>query len=145
MSRCVLSNSVTQREVFDEQFVIWSFDGCSESSSEQTFADSLASNEWHDSELLGPKHTPCVVELPLIKEEVPCIDYSEKSCEVLGPVKMVHGHPLNVQGTFSNVRHVTMLYRYFEVDSVKDEADVMPELHTIQLIPFYANGECLIQ
>ena len=59
---------------------------------------------------------------------------------------MVHGHPLKVQGMLSNARNiqdVTMLYRFFEADSMKTSGDSVSELHTLQLVPIYTSGMCL--
>ena len=126
-----------QREVFDETYVVWSFDNYHETSMEKSafWKSILESKEWDGDE---QNIKPSVIDLPSLKEEVPFIDHSQDACEVLGPVKTVHGHPIKVQSAVATVQSVTMLYRYF--DLVRNGDDSVTELHSLQLVPFYTSG-----
>jgi hypothetical protein len=137
LSQGIPSPSGCQREVFDENYVVWSFDRYQETSADQSaFWESiLGSKEWSEDE---QDLKPTVVDLPSLKEEVPFIDHSQDACEILGPVKMVHGHPIKVQTATTNVHSVTMLYRYFDV--MRNGGDSVTELHSLQLLPFYTSG-----
>lgn len=95
----------------------------------------LGSKEWSEDE---QDLKPSLLDLPSLKEEVPFIDHSHDACEVLGPVKMVHGHPIKFQPSIVNYHNVTMLYRYFDLK--RNEDDMFPELHSLQLVPFYTAG-----
>ena len=139
MSQGIFSPGSCQREVFDENYVVWSFDRCQETSLDQSafWKSILESKEWSEEEL-----KPSIIDLPALKEEVPFIDHSQEACEVLGPIKMVHGHPIKVQSAIANVQNVTMLYRYFDV--MQNTSDSIVELHSLQLLPFYTAGRFLI-
>ena len=101
----------------------------------------MGSKEWQEGEPeTDSSSTPTVIELPSLKDEVPFIDYSQDACEVLGPVQAVHGHPIKVLGAINDVQSATMLYRYFEADLLKTGRDVITELHSLQLLPFYTSG-----
>ena len=132
LSQGISSPSSCQREVFDENYVMWSFDRCQETSVDQSafWKSILESKEWSEEELKAS-----VIDLPALKEEVPFIDHSQEACEVLGPIKMVHGHPIKVQSALANVQNVTKLYRYFDV--MQNTSDSIVELHSLQLLPFY--------
>jgi hypothetical protein len=137
LSQGIASPGSCQREVFDENYVVWSFDRCEETDQAAYWESILGSKEWSEDEL-----KPSVIDLPSLKEEVPFIDHSQEACEVLGPVKMVHGHPIKVQSALAGVQNVTMLYRYFDV--VSNNGDSTVELHSLQLLPFYTAGRFLL-
>ncbi|XP_028394225.1 uncharacterized protein LOC114518433 [Dendronephthya gigantea] len=128
--------SSCQREVFDENFVVWSFENYQNTSTElsMSWESILRTDEWSEEDKDGKS---CWIDLASLKDEVPYIDYSKDACEVLGPVKTVHGHPIKVQAPFISVESVTMLYRYF--DLMESDADSTKELHSLQLVPFYTS------
>jgi hypothetical protein len=135
LAQGILSPSSCQREVFDENYVVWSFDRYQETADQSAFWESiLGSKEWSEDE---QDLKPSVIDLPSLKEEVPFIDHSQDPCEVMGPIKMVHGHPIKVQSAITNVQSVTMLYRYFDL---MRNGDNVTELHSLQLLPFYTGG-----
>ena len=141
LSQGIPSPGSCQREIFDENYVVWSFHNSQETSTEKSaFWESiLGSREWSsDHDDLKPRF----IDLPSLKEEVPFIDHSQDACEVLGPVKTVHGHPIKVQSAICNVESLTMLYRYFDV--MKNGGDSVTELHSLQLVPFYTSGKCYV-
>ena len=137
LSQAIPTPTGCQREVFDETYVVWSFDNYHEISTERSafWELILESKEWDGDE---QNIKPSVIDLPSLKEEVPFIDHSQDACEVLGPVKTVHGHPIKVQSAVTTVQSVTMLYRYF--DLVINDDDSVTELHSLQLVPFYTSG-----
>ena len=142
LSQELSSPSSCQREVFDENFVVWSFEHYQNSATElsMSWESILRTEGWSEEDR---DDTSSWIDLASVKKEAPYIDYSQDACEVLGPVKTVHGHPIKVQAPVIGVESVTMLYRYF--DLIKSDADSAKELHSLQLVPFYTSGRLDIQ